>query len=152
MIPMPGTLSRKRNWTSRTWIAWPKRLTHGRKFDDRRQRLKISAATYALSARIIRTRSDIGSLFLRRSRGQPTLRRSTTSSQIVCVTQARWADNAAYRTKAIAAEDSAVRRVFRACAFMRLHKWDAAYADMAKAIKIDASDSFAMLSQFANDE
>jgi hypothetical protein len=68
------------------------------------------------------------------------------------VTQARWADNAAYRTKAIAAEDSAVRRVFRACAFMRLHKWDAAYADMAKANKIDASDSFAMLSQFANDE
>jgi tetratricopeptide (TPR) repeat protein len=70
----------------------------------------------------------------------------------LCVTQARWADNAAYRTKAIAAEDSAVRRVFRACAFMRLHKWDAAYADMAKANKIDASDSFAMLSQFANDE
>jgi tetratricopeptide (TPR) repeat protein len=59
----------------------------------------------------------------------------------LCVTQARWADNAAYRTKAIAAEDSAVRRVFRACAFMRLHKWDAAYADMAKANKIDASDS-----------
>jgi len=59
----------------------------------------------------------------------------------LCVTQARWVDNAAYRTKAIAAEDSAVRRVFRACAFMRLHKWDAAYADMAKANKIDASDS-----------
>jgi tetratricopeptide (TPR) repeat protein len=59
----------------------------------------------------------------------------------LCVTQARWADNAAYRTKAVAAEDSAVRRVFRACAFMRLHKWDAAYADMAKANKIDASDS-----------
>ena len=59
----------------------------------------------------------------------------------LCVTQARWVDNAAYRTKAITAEDSAVRRVFRACAFMRLHKWDAAYADMAKANKIDASDS-----------
>jgi tetratricopeptide (TPR) repeat protein len=59
----------------------------------------------------------------------------------LCVAQARWADNAAYRTKAIAAEDSAARRVFRACAFMRLHKWDAAYADMAKANKIDASDS-----------
>jgi len=59
----------------------------------------------------------------------------------LCVTQERWADNAAYRTKAIAAEDSAARRVFRACAFLRLHKWDAAYADMAKANKIDASDS-----------
>jgi len=58
----------------------------------------------------------------------------------LCVTQARWADNAAYRTKAIAAEDSAARRVFRACAFMRLHKWDAAYADMAKANKIDSTD------------
>jgi len=55
----------------------------------------------------------------------------------LCVTQARWADNAAYRTKAIAAEDSAARRVFRACVFMRLHEWDAAYADMAKANKID---------------
>jgi len=59
----------------------------------------------------------------------------------LCVTQERWADNAAYRTKAIAAQDSAARRVFRACAFLRLHKWDAAYADMAKANKIDASDS-----------
>src|SRR5213075_2387803 len=59
----------------------------------------------------------------------------------LCVAQARWADNAAYRTKAIVAEGSAARRVFRACAFMRLHKWDAAYADMAKANKIDASDS-----------
>lgn len=59
----------------------------------------------------------------------------------LCVTQARWADNAAYRTKAIAAEDSAARRVFRACAFMRLHKWDAAYADLAKANKMDATDS-----------
>jgi len=58
----------------------------------------------------------------------------------LCVMQARWADNAAYRTKAIAAEDSAARRVFRACAFMRLHKWDAAYADMAKANKMDAPD------------
>jgi len=59
----------------------------------------------------------------------------------LCVEQARWAENAAYRTKAIAAKDAAARRVFRACAFLRLHKWDAAYADMAKANKIDASDS-----------
>jgi predicted Zn-dependent protease len=59
----------------------------------------------------------------------------------LCAGQARWADNATYRTKAIAAKDSAARRVFRACAFLRLHKWDAAYADMAKANKIDASDS-----------
>src|SRR5205809_1168227 len=43
--------------------------------------------------------------------------------------------------KAIAAEDSAARRVLRACAFLRLHKWDAAYADMAKANKMDPTDS-----------
>jgi len=59
----------------------------------------------------------------------------------LCVEQARWADNAAYRTKAIAAQDSAARRVLRACAFLRLHKWDAAYADMGKANKMDRTDS-----------
>jgi tetratricopeptide (TPR) repeat protein len=59
----------------------------------------------------------------------------------LCAAQERWEDHAAYRTKAIAAKDSAARRVSRACAFLRLHKWDAAYADMAKANKMDASDS-----------
>ena len=59
----------------------------------------------------------------------------------LCAEQARWEDHAAYRTKAIAAKDSAARRVARACAYLRLHKWDAAYADMAKANKLDASDS-----------
>ena len=59
----------------------------------------------------------------------------------LCAAQARWADHAAYRTKAIAAQDTAARRVSRACALLRLHKWDAAYADMAKANKMDATDS-----------
>jgi tetratricopeptide (TPR) repeat protein len=59
----------------------------------------------------------------------------------LCAEQARWEDHAAYRTKAIAARDSAARRVARACAFLRLRKWDAAYADMAKANKMDGSDS-----------
>jgi hypothetical protein len=58
----------------------------------------------------------------------------------VCADQARWADHAAYRTKAIAAQDTAARRVLRAVAFLRLHNWDAAYADMAKANKMDATD------------
>ena len=58
----------------------------------------------------------------------------------LCAEQARWADHAAYRTKAIAAEDTAARRVLRAVAFLRLHNWDAAYADMAKANKIDATN------------
>ena len=58
----------------------------------------------------------------------------------LCADQARWNDNAAYRNKAIAAEDTAARRVFRACALLRLYEWDAAYADMAKANKGDSSD------------
>ncbi|HEY2681483.1 MAG TPA: hypothetical protein VGI59_09210 [Candidatus Udaeobacter sp.] len=58
----------------------------------------------------------------------------------VCAEQARWADHAAYRTKAIAAQDTAARRVLRAVAFLRLHNWDAAYGDMAKANKMDATD------------
>jgi tetratricopeptide (TPR) repeat protein len=58
----------------------------------------------------------------------------------LCAAQARWADHAAYRTKAIAAQDTAARRVLRAVAFLRLHKWDAAYNDMARANKTDATD------------
>jgi tetratricopeptide (TPR) repeat protein len=58
----------------------------------------------------------------------------------LCAAQSRWADHAAYRTKAIAAQDTAARRVLRAVAFLRLHNWDAAYADMAKANKMDATD------------
>ena len=59
----------------------------------------------------------------------------------LCAAQQRWTDHATYRTKAIAAQDSAARRVARAIAFLRLRKWDAAYEDMAKANKMDATDS-----------
>lgn len=59
----------------------------------------------------------------------------------LCAAEARWVDHAAYRTKAIAAQDTAARRVARACAFLRLHKWDAAYSDMAKANKMDPTDA-----------
>jgi tetratricopeptide (TPR) repeat protein len=58
-----------------------------------------------------------------------------------CVELGRWADNAAYRSKAIAAKDSAARRVSRATAYLRLHNWDPAFADMAKANKMDPSNS-----------
>ncbi len=58
-----------------------------------------------------------------------------------CADQARWTDNAAYRSKAIAAQDTAARRVFRACVLLRRHQWDAAYADMAKANTMDSSDA-----------
>ncbi len=54
----------------------------------------------------------------------------------LCVEQDRWADNAAYRSKAIAAKESSARRVDYACALLRLHKWNAAYAEMAKANKL----------------
>ena len=59
----------------------------------------------------------------------------------LCVEQDRWSDNAAYRNKAIATEDSVARRVDYACALLRLHKWDAAYAEMAKANKVGPDDA-----------
>lgn len=59
----------------------------------------------------------------------------------LCVEQSRWTDNLDYRNKAIAAKDSATRRVYRACAFLRLHQWDAAFADMDKANKSDSTNS-----------
>jgi tetratricopeptide (TPR) repeat protein len=57
-----------------------------------------------------------------------------------CAVQSRWADHAAYLTKAIAAQETTARRVRRAVAFLRLHNWDAAYGDMAKANKMDATN------------
>ena len=55
----------------------------------------------------------------------------------LCVEQGRWNENAIYRSKAIATEESAARRVDYAQALLRLHKWDAAYAEMAKANKLE---------------
>ena len=59
----------------------------------------------------------------------------------LCVDQSRWADCASYDAKAIAAEDSASRRVAHACVLLRLRQWDAAYAEIAKANKIDSTDA-----------
>ena len=59
----------------------------------------------------------------------------------ICAAQSRWTDHAAYRAKAIAAQNTAARRVLHAVALLRLHNWDAAYAEMAKANKMDATDS-----------
>jgi tetratricopeptide (TPR) repeat protein len=58
----------------------------------------------------------------------------------VCVQQARWTENAAYRSKSIAAQDTAARRVLHATALLRLRNWDAAYAEMSKANKMDATN------------
>ena len=59
----------------------------------------------------------------------------------LCADQSRWADCASYDAKAIVAKDSASRRVAHACVFLRLHQWDAAYAEIAKANKIDSTDN-----------
>jgi tetratricopeptide (TPR) repeat protein len=59
----------------------------------------------------------------------------------LCADQARWTDDADYLSKAIAIGDTAARRVLRACVLLRLHEWDAAYAHMAKANKMDSADA-----------
>ncbi len=58
----------------------------------------------------------------------------------LCADQSRWADCASYDAKAIAAKDSASRRVAHACMLLRLRQWDAAYSEIAKANKIDSTD------------
>lgn len=58
----------------------------------------------------------------------------------LCADQARWADCASYYAKAIAAEDSAARRVAHGCVLLRLHQWDGAYIEMRKANRIDSTD------------
>jgi len=59
----------------------------------------------------------------------------------LCLAQERWKDNALYRRKAVAAYDSAARRVSHATALLRLHEWDGAYAEIARAKKIDSTDA-----------
>jgi tetratricopeptide (TPR) repeat protein len=59
----------------------------------------------------------------------------------LCVEQNLWNENVTYRSKAIAAKDSASRRVDYACALLRLHKWDAAYNEIAKANKLAPNDA-----------
>jgi len=59
----------------------------------------------------------------------------------LCADQSRWPDCANYDAKAIAAKDSASRRVAHACVLLRLRQWDAAYAEIAKANKIDSTDA-----------
>ncbi|MEY2547135.1 MAG: hypothetical protein QOG48_2252 [Verrucomicrobiota bacterium] len=59
----------------------------------------------------------------------------------VCIVQSRWIEVEKYRAKAIAAKDSASGHVEHATSLLRLHRWDAAYAEMAKANKIDSVDA-----------
>jgi tetratricopeptide (TPR) repeat protein len=77
----------------------------------------------------------------------------------LCVDQQRIKETEAYLTKALAAEDTPARRVFHATSLLRLHRWDAAYAEMDKANKADATDAqvkewkpqFELLSDFLPD-
>lgn len=58
----------------------------------------------------------------------------------ICVEQARWPEAEKYFAKAVVAKDSAAARVAHATSLLRLHRWDAAYAEMAKGNKIDSAD------------
>jgi tetratricopeptide (TPR) repeat protein len=58
----------------------------------------------------------------------------------LCVDQGLWSENATYRAKAIATKRTAARHVNYGCALLRLHKWDAAYAEMAKGNKLAPND------------
>ena len=58
----------------------------------------------------------------------------------LCAEQSRWIDHEKYRAKALAMDDSVEHRIAHATALLRLHQWDAAYAEMAKANKNDSSD------------
>jgi tetratricopeptide (TPR) repeat protein len=53
----------------------------------------------------------------------------------------RWIDHEKYRRSALAAEESVARRVAHATALLRLHQWEAAYAEIAKANQLDSSDA-----------
>jgi tetratricopeptide (TPR) repeat protein len=59
----------------------------------------------------------------------------------LCVEQSRWRENLEYRTRVISLQDNAANRVGRATAFLRLHRWDEAFADMKKAKTLDPSDA-----------
>jgi tetratricopeptide (TPR) repeat protein len=59
----------------------------------------------------------------------------------LCAEQSRWIDHEKYRARALALDDSVEHRIAHATALLRLHQWDAAYAEMAKANKTDSSDS-----------
>ena len=57
------------------------------------------------------------------------------------VDQSRWRDVLAFRTRALAAQETAERHVMRATAFLRLRDWKNAYAEMHKASALSASDA-----------
>ena len=56
-------------------------------------------------------------------------------------TQERWSDVAGYLTKAIAAGDSATRRVEHAIALLHLRQWDAAFTEIGKASRMEPSSA-----------
>ena len=137
-----GIHLRRQNWKPKTWIVWSKHSTHGKKQSGiHRQRLKISGATCRLGARIINVPSGIGLRFSRRSRRPQTPRPSTTIWRIYARRRSVGKITRVIERRQSLHRIRRTRRVARAIAFLRLHKWDAAYADMAKANKMDATDS-----------
>lgn len=56
------------------------------------------------------------------------------------VSQSHWQENLDCRTRVVALRDTAANRVDRADALLRLHRWGEAYAEMARANRLDAVD------------
>ena len=122
-------------------MAWSVRSISGKKQSgDRPQRSKISAPSLCFKRKDYQCAEQHWLAFIATKPPRADVATDYDNLAELCAEQARWADHAAYRTKAIAAQDTAARRVLRAVAFLRLHNWDAAYADMAKANKMDATD------------
>jgi tetratricopeptide (TPR) repeat protein len=58
----------------------------------------------------------------------------------LCVEQGRWRENLECWVRIVALKDNAANRVARATSYLRLHRWDEAYADINKANALDPSD------------
>ena len=95
------------------------------------------AAIYCAHQRLQRRKERHYLAFIARKPSASDIADTCDKLADLCVEQGRWADNAAYRSKGIAAKDSAARRVNHACALLRLHQWSAAYGEMAKANKLE---------------
>jgi tetratricopeptide (TPR) repeat protein len=59
----------------------------------------------------------------------------------LCAGQERWHDAVAYRTEALALNETAAGRIRRANLYLELHEWDKALVDADKANELDPSDA-----------
>lgn len=59
----------------------------------------------------------------------------------LCADESRWREHAEFRRRAVAAEETASRRVQLAAGLLRLHDWDAAFKQMQRGNALDPTDS-----------